>query len=943
MPEHVNFYTPENSAFYSRFRYSDLDPDSECIRLLRIKPPKTPDLIKMEEIKCDLLDNISLGSIRGKYTTLSYCAGSPHDIETVVINGIPFNAFANLGHALRQARHFWIEGGDQDELLLWADQICINQNNPLERTHQVKLMADIYTASEQVLVSLSTEHDPEGGLEWLQGAVPVMKRWREHHRRAPSLKPDPRGFHGVGLNAFLETILSSSWWARAWIRQEFICSPNAHFMATFESIHWEALEEFMSVYWANFNTFNTNETCPYELNQKGQASSPCLACLFRDDGTTRQEGFRAFKLLSAKRNWVPFPELERDLRSQLLETYLCKASDPRDLMYAFLGISDRCYGIFPDYSPHISFQEICTQLAHNIICHDTNLDLLHWAYVTHRASQDPDWPSWVPDWRTKITALGFMSKRDRARHSTGISFSKDDKDNQKRILDVRGVLCTKLRSDPVLDNVSNFDSKVLSVTSENMMVRGRGKKDDEVWALDGTCFLYILRRRGQYHQLVGEVVCWKPIPEHYPLRFEDYDMPGLEGRENAAHTGLETVRISYGDDEWSLSGENAMGALEEECLADKNNSDGSSGTGCGTYIVEVSGQGEGHTETNSVAGPAGFRGPITTPSRARIDGCETTVDHQDIPESLGKDDMGCGDIMTKTFKDYKLTPGNIGEVRLERLHCWSETYDTLDEAASIGDVERLRQTIAAEKPPIPEHIIQRLLSAAIWKNQISVVEFLLAEHRPSKIEEEPYRAAVYAGSMPIVSALVAVDPSIINMYFDRRGSALLVACQSRQRPEFLRFLLELGEDPNADPDCTFLRALGWAAGLYQRSWPGLEVVQLLVSYGAKLEHTSALEYAARENHEDIMRYLLDLGADHDRDTHELFMNSEGRDLPIHTAARRGNTGIVKMLLEHGVDVECKNGRGQTAAQVAEQVQREQGTNLQLSDVTALLEHWTRDE
>ncbi|KAF5006647.1 hypothetical protein FDECE_6981 [Fusarium decemcellulare] len=280
------------------------------------------------------------------------------------------------------------------------------------------------------------------------------------------------------------------------------------------------------------------------------------------------------------------------------------------------------------------------------------------------------------------------------------------------------------------------------------------------------------------------------------------------------------------------------------------------------------------------------------------------------------------------------------QVRRGRLHPWSESYDTLDEAASIGDVERLRQTIAAEKPPLPEDIVQRLLSAAIWKDQISVVEFLLAEHRPSKIEEEPYRAAVYAGSMPAVSALVAVDPSIVNMEFDRRGSALLVACQSRQRPEFLRFLLELGEDPNADPDCTVLRALAWAAGLYQRPWPGLEVVQLLLSYGAKLEHSGALEQAASENNEDTMRYLLDLGADHDRDTPENYMNREGRDLPIHAAARRGNTGIVKMLLEHGVDVECKNGRGQTAAQVAEEVQREQGTNLQLSDVTVLLEYWT---
>lgn len=33
------FYTPENSKFYSTFRYSELDPNTDQIRLLIIKPP----------------------------------------------------------------------------------------------------------------------------------------------------------------------------------------------------------------------------------------------------------------------------------------------------------------------------------------------------------------------------------------------------------------------------------------------------------------------------------------------------------------------------------------------------------------------------------------------------------------------------------------------------------------------------------------------------------------------------------------------------------------------------------------------------------------------------------------------------------------------------------------------------------------------------------------
>ena len=66
-----------------------------------------------------------------------YCGGDPQDIVTIIVNGYSFNAFVNLGHALRQARHFWRENFGDQELHLWADQICINQSSLSERSHQV--------------------------------------------------------------------------------------------------------------------------------------------------------------------------------------------------------------------------------------------------------------------------------------------------------------------------------------------------------------------------------------------------------------------------------------------------------------------------------------------------------------------------------------------------------------------------------------------------------------------------------------------------------------------------------------------------------------------------------------------------------------------------------------------------------------------------------------
>jgi hypothetical protein len=64
------------------------------------------------------------------------------------MNGIRFNAFANLACALRQVARAR-ERGDLVNYppLIWADQICINQSSPVEKSHQVGFMREIYESA----------------------------------------------------------------------------------------------------------------------------------------------------------------------------------------------------------------------------------------------------------------------------------------------------------------------------------------------------------------------------------------------------------------------------------------------------------------------------------------------------------------------------------------------------------------------------------------------------------------------------------------------------------------------------------------------------------------------------------------------------------------------------------------------------------------------------
>jgi hypothetical protein len=212
-----NFYTPGNREFYDSFKYADLPKNQHRIRLIRIHP-LAPGADDSTTIQCDLLDDISLQEYTEKFTTVSYCAGDPKKTETILIDGLSFNAFANLGHALRQARHFWKKTYGDRELLLWADQICIDQSDSLERSHQVNFMGDIYAAAEQVLACLSTEESQPGGLEWLRKLTAHENKRRRDRTEVTYFEHSyiNESLHRAWV-VFIDTVFTSPWWSRAWV------------------------------------------------------------------------------------------------------------------------------------------------------------------------------------------------------------------------------------------------------------------------------------------------------------------------------------------------------------------------------------------------------------------------------------------------------------------------------------------------------------------------------------------------------------------------------------------------------------------------------------------------------------------------------------------------------------------------------------------------------
>ncbi|TIC93593.1 Heterokaryon incompatibility protein 6, OR allele [Colletotrichum higginsianum] len=121
------------------FDYKALDAESRQFRLLRLAPPDEHGVTRQFQLETFSLNDAP------PYFCLSYVWGDPERFLGVNCNGEMISVTQNLYHALRTCfnRH--------PDSWLWADGICVNQEDVVERSQQVLLMGDIYRNASMVL------------------------------------------------------------------------------------------------------------------------------------------------------------------------------------------------------------------------------------------------------------------------------------------------------------------------------------------------------------------------------------------------------------------------------------------------------------------------------------------------------------------------------------------------------------------------------------------------------------------------------------------------------------------------------------------------------------------------------------------------------------------------------------------------------------------------
>ncbi|WAO96605.1 HET domain-containing protein [Fusarium falciforme] len=402
-PSQGIFATPENESFYKLYSYSDLESTEQDIRLIHVFKDEHCDLIQ-----CEFLPQSSLREASGSYHTLSYCAGDPLKAEPVLLQGIKFNAFANLQHALEQTLSLWKHKYPQEECVLWVDQICINQRNDAERSHQVGLMRDIYTNCRGTFISLSTADSYEtgsNGMDWLRELAEAYQLPGTFQARRDKfwciLQENISNYNFFeGWYSFYE-LFQCPWWRRAWIHQEFICSPSATFMyhgSTIFSTH----TSFLLLLCRTLSAFGIIGFLVLEAERSKKTRVPKIdrdlvleICARNERARDSLEAVQL--LLDSKETWRG----DEDLKKVLAGSRHCRSSDPRDRIFAFLGLAHPGYGIETDYRKSNTLRATIIHTAKKILEFDQHLEMLAFAVRTIIVRPGV-LPSWVPDWASTM-------------------------------------------------------------------------------------------------------------------------------------------------------------------------------------------------------------------------------------------------------------------------------------------------------------------------------------------------------------------------------------------------------------------------------------------------------------------------------------------------------------------------------------------------------------
>jgi len=135
--------------------------NSRKFRILSFYPGKSSDILigRLQHARLDA---------NPSYEALSYEWGSPEKEREIFIDNYGHRSCLRITRALYHALHdLRYEDTSRASRLVWADGVCINQDDVKEREQQVSMMGSIYRCASRVITYIGPEtNDSEGAIDF---------------------------------------------------------------------------------------------------------------------------------------------------------------------------------------------------------------------------------------------------------------------------------------------------------------------------------------------------------------------------------------------------------------------------------------------------------------------------------------------------------------------------------------------------------------------------------------------------------------------------------------------------------------------------------------------------------------------------------------------------------------------------------------------------------
>lgn len=296
-----------------------------------------PNSIRLLSVYRGTSDYIQCGLKRAvldetlRFYALSYTWGAGDRDKTILIDDKAFPIRPNLWTLLKRLQT------SSDATLIWIDAICVNQDNIPERNQQVRLMSQIYSQADTVLIwlgddpsgvcgVLATEKFPKETHRWVRRVCNVLESEtlpRECYKRLRQVRKIWwKG--GRPVKAAIKDISERPYWNRVWVIQEY--SLARRIVIWFDvagNLSAEALNKWLE-YW--------REEMDYSL------------------------AFNSFADRMQRPN-------RRRRMVDLIQWYQeAECSDPRDRLYALLGLADDRDDMQIEIDYSITMDELCAKV-----------------------------------------------------------------------------------------------------------------------------------------------------------------------------------------------------------------------------------------------------------------------------------------------------------------------------------------------------------------------------------------------------------------------------------------------------------------------------------------------------------------------------------------------------------------------------------------------------